>query len=917
MAIAPYSWKSTDELKQKNTMANAMQGQSPSPFGVTPTAQSQTQTPAARQMGSASLPAPAPSAGVSAFAMPKTMGDAMRAPMPSVDSNMGLAQKNIQEGFQPLAYNGPADDLARNELQKTLDANQRATLEQSALSGRGRTGQIGGDLVNYLSQSAIPQKMQLEGTLQANRLAQDTQRAQNAQGNLLNYAGLGSQERMQANQIASNEKLGFGDLSLREKQLSQAGEQFQSELEFKRYAADKGFSEAETQRAWQSKESSLERGSREGVAFAGLSLEEKRLAQSGAQFQSELAFKKYAADQGFTSEQAQRAWQSKENEAQRASTEKLGFADLSIREKQLAQNASQFKDELSFKKYATDAGFSDAEAQRVWQSKESGLERTSKEKLGFADLSLKERSLSQDASQFQSELEFKKYATDKGFSDSEAQRAWQATQNEKEITSREKLGFAELSVKEKQLVQDGSQFKSELEFKKYAADRGFTDAEAQRAWQSVENSKEITSREKVSFASLSQQEKEMALKASQFTDQLSWDKEAAKLGLDDKAAERIWQGSENQKERAARATESGLNRELQKYLGDKGLDMDEQKLAENIRQFDNKQDFDKWATQAGLDAQANELIWKSNEADVSRKWETGERLSTQEHQVNLSRVQSELEVHREDLKHALNIDSMEKQAAIDKTMAAAANDYQMARDEKGMSHEMAMEQFKTNNTARLEQLGYDHQTAMQATEIQAQGIEKAKDREMETLQAKAELAFKYKSLSDQTGLSQQEIAIKQQSVTDQMSLGLKQLGLDQQKIDNALKSSDFQERAGVLATMIELGADNPDVADRVSAGYLSLMKEKGLITEEQYTAGMAGIKQGQDERIAEENKPPEPEKPGEYKTDNSVRDMASGVQNFSKGNVLTGTKDFLSGATGLPFSVAKDTGTAIKKLFSW
>lgn len=808
MAAGVYSWKSTNELQQKNSMANAMQGQSPSPFGTAPAPR---QPSPAGTGGAASLPTPGPSAGVSAFAMPKTMGEAMRAPMPTQESNMTLAQKNIQQGFQPLPSYGPADDLARNELQKTLDANKRATLEQSALSRRGQTGQIGGDLVNYLGTSAVPAKADLEANLQANRMTQDTQRAQNAQTNLLGLGGLAQQKELSLAGIASQEKM------------------------------------------------------------------------QGAQI---------------------------------ASNEKLGAADLSIREKTLAQNASQFKDELSFKKYATDAGFTDAEAQRVWQSGESSKQIASAEKLGLADLSLKERALVQSASQFNDELSFKKYATDAGFTDAEAQRSWQASQNEKQIASQEKLGLADLSIREQTLAQNASQFKDELSFKKYATDAGFTDSEAQRTWQSVENSKQIASTEKVSFAGLSQQEKELAQQASQFTDKLAWDKEATKLGLDDKTAERVWQGSENQKERDARATDSNLNRELQKYLGDKGLDMDEQKLAENIRQFDSKEAFDKWATQAGLDAQSNELIWKSNEADISRKWETGERLSTQEHQVNLTNLQNQLDVGKINLQQTLKIDTMDKQAAIDKTMAEAANDYQVARDTKAMSHDMAMEEFRTNNTAKLEALGYDHQTAMQATEIQAQAIEKAKDRNLETLQAKAELAYKYKSLADQTGLSQQEIDLKTKTAADQISIGLQQLGLDTKKVEAAIASQDFQERAGVLSTMMEMGADNPDVADRVAKGYLDLMKEKGLLTDQQYADAVTGL--NTPDPVAP------PSTPGSWSTDNSARDLINGLGNISKGNLLTGVPEVYSGVLGAPVSVAKDathavlTGArAVSNFFGW
>lgn len=847
MATGLYSWKSTDELKQKNqanTMARAMQG------GAMPAAP--TPSPSMPSPGAA----PAPSAGVSPFAVPRSMAEAMRQPM--MQQNLQAAQQNISQGFQPLPRNGPADDLARNELQKSTDAAQRSALEQSALGRRVQTGQATGDLVNFLTQSAIPQKANLEANLQANRMKEDAARAQAAQGNLYNLAGLGQQADLSREQMDLTERTSMADIASREK-----------------------------------------------LGIAGIT------SQEGMQGR-DIASREKLGQAGITSQEAMQG-------RELASKEKLGFADLSVREKQLAQDGSQFKDELAFKKYATDRGFTDAEAQRAWQSQESSLQRASTEKLGMADLSLRERSLMQDASQFQDDLSFKKYATDRGYTDAEAQRAWQATQNEKEITSREKLGFADLSVREKQLAQAGAQFKDELAFKKYATDAGFTDAEAQRVWQSQESSLQRASAEKVSFAQLSQQEKELALKASQFTDQLSWDKEATKLGLDEKTSERVWQGAENQKERDARAADSGLNRELQKYLGERGLDIDEQKVAEQIRQFDNEADFKKWATQAGLDDNAADRVWKSQESDVQRKYETGERLSTEEAQVNLTRLEGDIAQGALQFQHVLNLDTMEKQAAVDKLTAATANDYMVARDSAAMTHDAAMEQMKSNLTAKLQEAGYDHETALQAAQLQAQAYEKGQDRNAAQLEAQAELAYKYKALADQSGLSQQEIDIKRQATTAEISRGLADLGLDQAKFDQVVKTQDFQDRSGVLSTMMELGGDNPDVADRVAAGWLGLMKEKGMISPEQYTLGMSGI--GKSSIAAAGNSSagagPLPNAPttGFGSLDSGVSKNVDALNSLANGNIVKSASQAIRGGTEIaksgitaPFKALKAIG---------
>jgi len=71
-------------------------------------------------------------------------------------------------------------------------------------------------------------------------------------------------------------------------------------------------------------------------------------------------------------------------------TERLGvqkeltYADLTLREQQISNQASQFTSDLEFRKWATERGYTDAEAQRAWQSHENSLSRTSQEGIATA-----------------------------------------------------------------------------------------------------------------------------------------------------------------------------------------------------------------------------------------------------------------------------------------------------------------------------------------------------------------------------------------------------------------------------------------------------------------------------------------------------------------------------------------------------
>lgn len=565
-------------------------------------------------------------------------------------------------------------------------------------------------------------------------------------------------------------------------------------------------------------------------------------------------------------------------------------ASYGLSRDQLSETMRQFDTKLDFDKWATQAGIDQKTAEQLWQSSENDKARASQEKLGFADLSIKEKSLAQEGQQFKDELSFKKYATDRGFTDAEMQRAWQSIQNQAEITSREKLGFADLTVKEKQLAQDGAQFKDELAFKKYATDRGFTDAEAQRAWQATQNQAEITSREKLGFAGLSIQEKELAQQGAQFNDRLSFDKWATQAGLDDKSAERIWQANENQ-----------LGRSIQQYIADKGFDIDEKQLTETVRQFDSKQSFDKWATQAGLDQQASELVWKSNENDIQRKYESGERLSTEEHQVNLQKLQGDIDTNKVKLQQVLNLQTMEQQNNNDLIMADVQNRYQVNRDTSAMTHEQAMTDLKQNYAIELQKAGFGHDESMQAAEIYASNAQKEMDREMQTLEARAELAYKYEALASQEGLSKQEIELKRETMNNQMSLGMEQLGLDKKKVEAALKSDEFNDRAGSIATFMEMAGDNKDAMDRAVNMYLELLGDPklpggALLTKEEIQAAKQGLEDGTLADVAAQTEADKAKYQEENKNAYDItKDASVGfTDQLAKGNVINAGKKALS-----------------------
>jgi len=547
------------------------------------------------------------------------------------------------------------------------------------------------------------------------------------------------------------------------------------------------------------------------------------------------------------SETARSSFIKAQTESQRQGAEQSALSGR-IQTGQAGGDAQSIRDQGLGQRRDLENSLAIADGQRNDQNRQAGLSALlGYESLGEqsrtsqAQMGQQERQIAESARQFDTRQEFETWATREGYSQDAIARGWQAEEAGKERTSREGVAFAGLSLDEKRMAQEGSQFASKLDFDKWALGKNLDNETATRLWQSIENEKEITSAEKVAFAGLTLKEKEMAQQGNQFDKKLDFDTWAKGQDVTDAERDRAWKSIESQKGRVFTSAESALDRTLNESQFAETIGLSKEQFGEQIRQFGSKQDFDRWATKAGLDAQAAELVWKSSESDIGRKWETGERLSTQDHQVNITRLQGEVDKDKASFSQLLGLKTMEAQAEIDKLTASTANDYTAARDTRAMSHDQAMEELKGSITAKLEAAGYDNATAMQAAEIHANSVQKDQDRAMATLEAKAELAFKYNALASEEGISREQIAARRDEVAGQLSLGLQELGLDTKKFEATIKDQEFQDRMGMLSTMIELGGSNPDVADKASISLLSMLKEKGMITPEQYTAGVAGI----------------------------------------------------------------------------
>lgn len=345
---------------------------------------------------------------------------------------------------------------------------------------------------------------------------------------------------------------------------------------------------------------------------------------------------------------------------------------------------------------------------------------------------------------------------------------------------------------------------------------------------------DIASREKLGFADLNVREKELSQAGQQFKDELAFKRFATEGGWSQQEADRVWKSMESEKDRSLTQSESALDRELNKYIADSGFDIDRQQLSETIRQFDSKLAFDQWATQAGLDDNEKARVWEGHLQDLNQKWQTGERLGSQEHQILIEDKRAQVQRAAQEFERLTNLEVLGKTQDWERAQAEILNGYQVARDQGQMSHEQAMQAAKGEIETRLTQMGIDAQTARQAADIASREWEVERQIAQETTLANAELLYKYDSLRQQAGISEQELDIKRTEIQNQVSQFADSLGLDKQRLEAMLKSEESKADWDQQAILMELAGDDPDMVKFASHQFVNLLgRSFNLSPEEQ------------------------------------------------------------------------------------
>lgn len=401
---------------------------------------------------------------------------------------------------------------------------------------------------------------------------------------------------------------------------------------------------------------------------------------------------------------------------------------------------------------------------------------------------------------------------------------------------------AQIAQADKALAENARQFNSREEFETWATKEGWNQDAIQRAWQSSESERGRTSTEKIAFAGLALEERSLAQEGMQFDKKQEFDKWALTKQLDDNTANRIWQAIENEKSRTFEGGENALDRALNSSQFAEKLGLEKSQLAETVRQFNSREEFDRWAKGVDVDQAEKDRVWKAQQDDVSRKWQTGERLSTQEHEVFLEKLQEDGEIRVMERNQVLNLETLEQQQAHEEKILGLKNTYDTQRMQEGFSHEEAMANLEGEIAKMLSSQGYTQEQALQGAHIEAQRIEGERTREMEERISMAQLASSSSIAQQELGIKKEQLDLARQELESEIGNNAALLGMRKEEFELAKEDSRFARALDTAAILTEKWGDNPDTQAKAADILFNGLREIGMITEDQYRLGVLNSK---------------------------------------------------------------------------
>ena len=297
---------------------------------------------------------------------------------------------------------------------------------------------------------------------------------------------------------------------------------------------------------------------------------------------------------------------------------------------QLGEGARQFDNQFEFEKWASERGFDENAIDRAWKDSQQERGISSTEKIAFAGLNQQERALAEDARQFDNRFEFDLWAEQNNMDENQRDRVWSAMMTEKTMAHERDLEMLRTDNDRWKVTQAEN-------LTKLGWDQETALTLANMQANSIERSLDRQLDAQIAQGQLDSADKDRAQQAAQFKTKMDFDVWAEENNIAQADADRIWQSAEQAKDRTAVALEGSADRALQYEIQKGNLAVEEWGLALQAMQAADRLEFDAWATQAGLDDASAERIWRSTEAAKDRQLDVGlDYLDKQFQQKNMN-----------------------------------------------------------------------------------------------------------------------------------------------------------------------------------------------------------------------------------------------------------------------------------------
>jgi hypothetical protein len=404
-----------------------------------------------------------------------------------------------------------------------------------------------------------------------------------------------------------------------------------------------------------------------------------------------------------------------------------------------------------------------------------------------------------------------------------------------------------------QLSESARQFDNQQDFQTWATKEGWNQDAIARAWQSQEReaSQGFQAGESSLDRELSQSQfgarlgldqKQLGETIRQFDSRQAFDKWATEAGLNNDEKNRLWNSSENDKQRAFDSGERQLDRAIETSQFAEKLGLDKAQLTEQVRQFDSRQSFDEWAKKLDVSQAEADKIWKANQDDISRKWQSGERLSSQEHEIAIEGLREKADLAKMERNQVLNLATLEQQNKYDQGLEVLRQNYETSRTQSGFSHEEAMQQMQGDLQKELLNQGYTNDQALQASRLEADRIENDRNREFQDKLEFARLAQENNQFFSQFGLDQQRVAAQVQQIESSIVNEAERLGMDKATFTEAMKDAEFSKSIQTAAIMAEKFGDSPEMLEKSTDLIWDGLYKGGLISKDEFDAGKLSAK---------------------------------------------------------------------------